>query len=550
MSKEDEKLFQALENNLDEIKDETAAGVKIEEKTDNAAIPIPTQAASDQGTVGSAQVQTVSQSTMPVQNDVQVVSGQGAVPASGNVQAVAGQGMLSGQAGVQNAPQSVVEAPEGASTSVDVMGGVAGNTAPETANNGQIVQNTVNAQVPIGQAETQTVTGQIGLEQSGINQVAPGSAQVTDDLTKVAADSSVKDTAKPKKSKKTMMILIIVLVVVILAGVGIGLWLAFDNRSHSAQGNTNNSSTSQGDSGEAGDNEDDDSDDPTSPDGPRRDKLVALDTKSDEVQAVYGWFGDISSTGILRFFEDELIGNKKDAVKLGRVEVALANTGMATCRASWTNGGLDLRYGAEADEWEANRKKIAEECRDAEAVQTKFREIFGYSLNLDRMELTADGMYFTVKGRYWDYSKDYNEFFNTLIGVDNRTEVIRKLTRAARDGNRLYVYEMAAAMTCEENHDATEGDGEEMTGGGDNENADKGNKEQVPLLQTCRVRRLGSSTDAAPLQIWNNVEEVPNTDEVLERVGSKVVVEYVFDKNSNGKYIFDSLSYIDGSENK
>ncbi len=367
-----------------------------------------------------------------------------------------------------------------------------------------------------------------------------------------AAQGTPAQSVKPKKSKK-IVVLVIVLVIALLMGIGVGVWLLLGNNKKPTQsGNTGSPGSSQTDPDQSDDkdNPDDKDDQTSSSDNPKRDKLVPLDTQSDEVQEAYHWFGDLTSASALRFFEDELIGNKKDAVKLGRVEVALANTGTSTCRATWQNDGLNSRYGDQLENWDANRKKVVEECRDAQAVQTKYREVFGNSLNLERMQLTSDGMYFSVKGRYWDYSKDYNEFFNTLVEVDDRTQVVRNLMRAAQDGNRLYLYEMVAALTCEETAQDTTEEGEGNEGDDQKEqNEPKVQQEVTPSLLKCRARRMGSASDSSPLYIWNGLEEVPTPEEVFAEIGNKVVVEYVFNKNSNGKYIFDSISYVDNTTN-
>lgn len=194
--------------------------------------------------------------------------------------------------------------------------------------------------------------------------------------------------------------------------------------------------------GSAGEGDKDEGKEPEPEEKPG-DETIVLSTGDARVQKLYGYFNRLGWTSELGqlagFYTDRgaFAGELSEAMML---DLAMANLTTETCVMPPSDENLMKRY----EDWqEADGPLPSIEvfqgmynmgCYSGQAVRDKVKEIFGKDLKLT-LEVLA-GV------QYYGYDAENDEFYNKVGGRGGVfPSFARKLLKAERDGERMYLYE-------------------------------------------------------------------------------------------------------------
>lgn len=224
-----------------------------------------------------------------------------------------------------------------------------------------------------------------------------------------------------------------------------------------------------------------------------------LATNESLVQELYGQF-EISP--LQGFYEDELsAGVSGDNREHGRLEMALNQA------ENWTGAAVRAKY----------REMFGEEI---ELAEEKYGEAWGDN------QLVAMGAKFVI------YNEELGEFLELEGGTDAAGRYVRRLERAEKDGDRIYLYERVLTINCRPDPRFDE------------------ERNQIGNGSSCGVLMV-AVTCGTPEFGWSGDEEGMTDEEVLNEAAVKRfgVVRWVFEKNAEGNYAFKGLeSVIEGEE--
>lgn len=220
-----------------------------------------------------------------------------------------------------------------------------------------------------------------------------------------------------------------------------------------------------------------------------------LATNEPLVQELYGQF-EISP--LQGFYADELLAEASDDNREhGRLEMTLNQAG------NWTGA----------------------------AVRAKYREMFGEDVELTEEKYgvaTVQNAQFVATGmRFVIYNEEVDEFYELGPSMVVVGRHIRRLERAEKTGDRVYLYERALTLKCQ-------------LGFGTDEKGDQVDKEA-----SCGVLTV-AATCGTPEFGWSNSEEKMTDGEVLDEAKNKSMglVRWVFGKNAEENYVFKGLERV------
>ena len=284
---------------------------------------------------------------------------------------------------------------------------------------------------------------------TGAQPVISGSALDGKELTE-AEKKGLKQTMA-KVPKKTWVLAGILAVVVIGAIVTVALMMGGGSSSNSGNKKPD---TSIGDN--SGNN--DDKQDPDEPgdegDGEEEEKpgdeMITLSTGDARVQKLYNYFaklGFASDLGQLADFYQNRGSFSGELSDLVMLDVALANLETERCAIQPTDDNLMQRYenwvgsGDQLPSVELFQAMYNMGCYSGQAVRDKVKEIFGKELQLSDETLAS------LANPYFGYDAANDEIYSMNLGRGGVfPEFERKLLKAERDGERMYLYETVSVM--------------------------------------------------------------------------------------------------------
>lgn len=254
-----------------------------------------------------------------------------------------------------------------------------------------------------------------------------------------------------KVPKKTWVLAGILAVVMIGAIVTVALMMGGGSSSNSGNKKPD---TSIGDN--SGNN--DDKQDPDEPgdegDGEEEEKpgdgMITLSTGDARVQKLYSYFarlGFASDLGQLADFYQNRGSFSGELSDLAMLDVALANLETERCAIQPTDDNLMQRYenwvgsGDQLPSVELFQAMYNMGCYSGQAVRDKVKEIFGKELQLSDETLAS------LANPYFGYDAANDEIYSMNLGRGGVfPEFERKLLKAERDGERMYLYETVSVM--------------------------------------------------------------------------------------------------------
>ncbi len=227
------------------------------------------------------------------------------------------------------------------------------------------------------------------------------------------------------KHKKTIIAAVIVAVVLCLGMLVLALVL----------GNKGKNSEETGDNGGSQVEEK-----PEETEKPEEDGPVEIAVSDALVRKLYRNF-DV--TNGMMYADEAVLNGDFRGVALG---VAALNTEKIACRVVPTEEDLRSQYGDILDQQGLNEViEESKKCYDAAEVNKKAQEIFGVALDLQ------DGVKFgsfTAGGQpHYRYDAENQEFYYDLVpGGGVMPTVVHNLEKAMREGNYIYLYDVAGQM--------------------------------------------------------------------------------------------------------
>ena len=221
------------------------------------------------------------------------------------------------------------------------------------------------------------------------------------------------------------------------------------------------------------------------------------------VQELYGQFEILP---LQSFYADELLnediwdGNRER----GRLEMTLNQT------EDW----------AQAKSW------------SGAAVRAKYREMFGeeielteekYGVATQSTQLVAAGMRFVI---YHEETDEFRELGPSTVATGRH---IRRLERAEKDGDKVYLYERALTLKCQLSFES-------------DEEGDSVDKEA-----SCGVLTV-AATCGTPEFGWSKSEEKMTDEAVLARAAERGLglVRWTFERMEDGRYVYRGMNNVMG----
>jgi len=225
-----------------------------------------------------------------------------------------------------------------------------------------------------------------------------------------------------------------------------------------------------------------------------------LATNEPLVQELYGKF-EISP--LQGFYADELLVEASDDNREhGRLEMALNQA------ENWTGA----------------------------AVRAKYREMFGEDVELTDekygVATVQNAQFVATEMRFVVYNEETDEFHELGPSTVVVGRHIRRLERAEKAGDRVYLYERALTLKCQLSFGADE----------------KG--DPVDKEASCGVLTVAATCGASEFG-WSNSEEKMTDEKVLNEAAERRfgMVRWVFERGSEGNYVFKGLErVIEGEE--
>lgn len=350
----------------------------------------------------------------------------------------------------------------------------------------------------VSRVENEVNTGVVSEPSEATEVASVAQGEMTGDAARITEAEAramlIEDNARAKEAskkassrgKKVLAVVIILAVVLVVAGVAASVILG-GMRKPDGDG-SGNSDKQEGNDGDSVVVENPDE----LPDG-------LLATNDPLVQGLYGRF-EISP--LQGFYEDELstemFGDNREH---GRLEMALNRA------ENWTSV----------------------------AVRAKYREMFGEGIELteEKYGATTQGAQLIAAGKsFVVYDEGMDEFRELGPSTAVVGRYIRRLERAEKDDDRIYLYERVLALKCQLNF-------------GVDEEGNSADKEA-----SCGVLTV-AATCGTPEFGWSGDEERMTDEEVLNEAAERGfgVVRWVFEKNAEGNYVFKGLErVIEGEE--
>lgn len=180
------------------------------------------------------------------------------------------------------------------------------------------------------------------------------------------------------------------------------------------------------------------------------DEMITLSTGDARVQKLYNYFaklGFASDLGQLADFYQNRGSFSGELSDLVMLDVALANLETERCAIQPTDDNLMQRYenwvgsGDQLPSVELFQAMYNMGCYSGQAVRDKVKEIFGKELQLSDETLAS------LANPYFGYDAANDEIYSMNLGRGGVfPEFERKLLKAERDGERMYLYETVSVM--------------------------------------------------------------------------------------------------------
>lgn len=308
----------------------------------------------------------------------------------------------------------------------------------------------------LGSVEPETAATSAGMVAGGGGATASTGAQpvisgsALDEKERTEAEKKGLKQTLAKVPKKTWVLAGILAVVAIGAIVTVALMMGGGSSSNSGNKKPD---TSIGDN--SGNNDDkQEPDDSNGDDGEEEEKpgdeMITLSTGDARVQKLYNYFaklGFASDLGQLADFYQNRGSFSGELSDLVMLDVALANLETERCAIQPTDDNLMQRYenwvgsGDQLPSVELFQAMYNMGCYSGQAVRDKVKEIFGKELQLSDETLAS------LANPYFGYDAANDEIYSMNLGRGGVfPEFERKLLKAERDGERMYLYETVSVM--------------------------------------------------------------------------------------------------------
>lgn len=288
---------------------------------------------------------------------------------------------------------------------------------------------------------------------------------------KLETEQRMKGASTHRKKVLTLVIG----AVIFLAVIGVAMWLIVGNRKGEEGKNEVESSTEVRES--------------DSKNSELQDGEVAIDNEI--VQKLYGQF-EISP--LQGFYGDELLseeisGNTRE---MGRLEMALN----------------------QAADWQG------------ETVRQKYQEMFGEGivLTVEKYGGAQSDRRLATGEKFVVYNAEKDEFMELEGGTDASNSYVRRLERAEKEGDKLYLYERAVVVLCSPDPQFDE-DGNQISNG-----------------SICGVLTV-AATCGTPEFSWSGEEKPEVDEEILDQVKERGIglLKWTFEKTPEGNYVFKGI---------
>lgn len=306
-----------------------------------------------------------------------------------------------------------------------------------------------------------------------------GSGQITEAEARamlIEDNARVKEALKKanNRGKKTLVAVLILAVVLVVAGIGVSMILGGMNKSDG-----------RNDDKHEGNNA-------VVIEKPDETEVAELGVDDELVQALYGQF-EISP--LQEFYNDELLTAEvfDSNPERGRLEIALNRA------ENWTGA----------------------------AVRAKYQEMFGEEIALtgEKYGGAQSDRRLAAGMKYVIYDEEQDEFRELEGGTDAGGRYIRRLERAEKVGNKVYLYERALKINCRPDPRFDE-EGNQIGGG-----------------SSCGILTV-AATCGTPEFGWSGDEEGMTDEEILSEAAERGLglVKWTFERTEDGRYVYQGMN--------